>query len=171
MQDEIVSLLLENTKMEAIHSLEALFALLGILARDLQADYIKHLPAVLTCLANLIDEGRSLTKTGSLGVSATNFDGRSVWQVPSRSRSCCSTCLVLWLRSVSTSRGCSQRICRTCSASAGGCGTTRPPTSAASPPPRLPICCATHRARSFEPPFALPLQVNLSPDSSRCSPS
>lgn len=52
-----MEVLLDALHMAAVHSLEALLALLGTLPRDLQADFLPYIPAILTRLADLVDEG------------------------------------------------------------------------------------------------------------------
>ena len=59
MQADIVDTLLQSIKMQAALSLEPLLMLLGILARDLQADYLPYIPRILTAFSNLVDAGNT----------------------------------------------------------------------------------------------------------------
>ena len=54
---DIVDTLLERVHMGAALSLEPLLALLGTLARDLQADFLPCLPRILSSFSQLVDEG------------------------------------------------------------------------------------------------------------------
>ena len=49
--------MLDAISMKAALSLEPLLALLGTLARDLQADYMPHIPKVVALLTSLVDGG------------------------------------------------------------------------------------------------------------------
>eukprot|EP00887_Chlorella_sp_A99_P000887 scaffold5.g887.t1 len=56
-QNEVLDLLLGGLRMDAALSLEPLLELVGVLARDLQEEFLPHLPRVAAALADLVDEG------------------------------------------------------------------------------------------------------------------
>ena len=54
---ELLDILLSPLGLGAALSLEPLLELTGTLARDLQDDFLPHLPRVAAVLADLVDEG------------------------------------------------------------------------------------------------------------------
>lgn len=54
-----MEILLQHIDLKAILSLEPIFVLIGVLARDLQADFLPYIPQIFTAYSNLVDDGVS----------------------------------------------------------------------------------------------------------------
>lgn len=66
-QAAVADAILRAVSWEAEVSLEASLALLEALARDLQADFLPHLPRALSALADVLDEGAPARCAGDTG--------------------------------------------------------------------------------------------------------
>ena len=95
-QDDIVGVLLDAIRMNAALSLEPLLALLGTLARDLQADYMLHFPKVVARLTSLVDEGglfpTCLLKHACCSLVLWTLAAALICTMWSLKRSCTSIC-------------------------------------------------------------------------------
>lgn len=66
-QAAVADAILRAVSWEAEVSLEASLALLEALARDLQADFLPHLPRALSALADVLDEGAPARRAADAG--------------------------------------------------------------------------------------------------------